>query len=580
MKNLITKSSKVLGTFLFTLLAVFTVACMMPNNGSFVETATRVEAAAKINKSKVTLPIGASEQLKVNGTSKKATWKTTDKKVATVSSKGKVTAKKAGSAKIQAKLGKKTYTCKVNVLNFKLNKSSVTMTQGKTTTLKVSGTKSKVTYKSSNKKIATVTNKGVVKAVKKGSTNIKVKVGKQTYTLPVKVETPSISKKNITLKKGNKYTLKLNGTSRSVRWSTNNSKVATVSNGKVTAKAVGQAIITAKVNDKSYTCKVVVGHNVINCPDSITIKYGETKTYTMTATDGFTYSSENRSIASATINPSYFYTGDKLTMKVTGYLPGTTNIVFKSDAGWTKKCKVTVIGAPVTAGAISNPISNVKINSIKAYKSVKSKEHDIFVMTNITSNVEVKLKGINIKFGFYDKNGKLISSTEKGFTNILKGKQNQGNFIEYDYGDKLKDVTSVKIISVTPIVDDSLAGKILTNPKLEVSCNVPGLKISNVAMAWMYGSGLNYAYGSLYNQYCAQFQCTITNTSSDTKYYEVWFDCYDAEGKIINQVSGFNYESGSIAGHSSEIEQSDTVNLVGALSTGKIAKIVFRVKER
>ena len=46
----------------------------------------------------------------------KATWKSSNPKVATVSSKGKVTAKKKGTATITAKVGKTTYKCKVTVL--------------------------------------------------------------------------------------------------------------------------------------------------------------------------------------------------------------------------------------------------------------------------------------------------------------------------------------------------------------------------------------------------------------------------------------------------------------------------------
>lgn len=47
----------------------------------------------------------------------KATWKSSNPKVATVSSKGKVTAKKKGTATITAKVGKTTYKCKVTVLH-------------------------------------------------------------------------------------------------------------------------------------------------------------------------------------------------------------------------------------------------------------------------------------------------------------------------------------------------------------------------------------------------------------------------------------------------------------------------------
>jgi len=48
--------------------------------------------------------------------------------------------------------------------------------------------KTKVTFKSSNKKVASVTKKGVVKGVKKGTAKITVKAGKKKVVVKVKVK--------------------------------------------------------------------------------------------------------------------------------------------------------------------------------------------------------------------------------------------------------------------------------------------------------------------------------------------------------------------------------------------------------
>lgn len=78
----------------------------------------QVQAAkVKINKTNTTLYVGNTATLKVSGTSKSVQWKTSKKAVATVSSKGKVTAKKSGTAIITAKVGKTTLKCKVTVKN-------------------------------------------------------------------------------------------------------------------------------------------------------------------------------------------------------------------------------------------------------------------------------------------------------------------------------------------------------------------------------------------------------------------------------------------------------------------------------
>ena len=73
------------------------------------------QAAIKLNKSSLSLLEGQSATLKVTGTKKKVTWKSNKKSVATVTTKGKVTAKVPGNAVISATVGKTTKKCKVTV---------------------------------------------------------------------------------------------------------------------------------------------------------------------------------------------------------------------------------------------------------------------------------------------------------------------------------------------------------------------------------------------------------------------------------------------------------------------------------
>ena len=106
-----------------------------------------------------------------------------------------ITAKKAGTAKITATVkinGKnKTVTCKVTVKKptIKLTKSSATLKVGATTTIKVKATPAgKATFKSSNKKVATVDGNGVVTAKKKGTAKITVKCNGVSKTFKEKVK--------------------------------------------------------------------------------------------------------------------------------------------------------------------------------------------------------------------------------------------------------------------------------------------------------------------------------------------------------------------------------------------------------
>ena len=95
------------------------MACIMSLTlaASALASAPSTSAAKKIklNKTKITLTVGKSTKLKVNGTKTKVKWSSSNKKVAIVTSNGKVLAKKVGSCKVKAKVAKKSYTCKVTV---------------------------------------------------------------------------------------------------------------------------------------------------------------------------------------------------------------------------------------------------------------------------------------------------------------------------------------------------------------------------------------------------------------------------------------------------------------------------------
>lgn len=84
---------------------------------------TQAQAAVSISTKKKTLYVNESFMLSVKGTTKTVKWSSSNKKVATVTSMGKVTAKKKGTATITAKVGKKSYKCVVTVKTTALRKN-------------------------------------------------------------------------------------------------------------------------------------------------------------------------------------------------------------------------------------------------------------------------------------------------------------------------------------------------------------------------------------------------------------------------------------------------------------------------
>ena len=135
-----------------------------------------------------------------NGDSVKS-WKSSNNKIATVDKKGTIKAQnKTGNAKITVTLKSgKSATVKVKVQKAKVKttklnnlKSKISLKKGKTVTLKPGITpvtsQEKVTYKSSNKKIATVNTKGVIKGQKKGTVTITVQSGKCSKKIKVTVK--------------------------------------------------------------------------------------------------------------------------------------------------------------------------------------------------------------------------------------------------------------------------------------------------------------------------------------------------------------------------------------------------------
>ncbi len=305
----------------------------------------------------------------VKGASKTITWKSSNTKIVTVDKYGNLTAKKKGSATITATSNGKSATSKVTVIvpsiAITASKASIySAGTGSTVTLKAysDGIAKTATWTSSNKSVATVNSKGVVTGKKAGTVTITAKIGRKTIkcTVTVKTQSLTLSKSSLSLYPNQTYALKGNavGKSRTVSWTTSNSKVATVSGGVVTARAAGVAYIYAKANGLTVSCKITVKAPTLTLSNS-TISIFPTQTYILKAypygaSQTVTWSSSSSSIA--TVDSKGVVRGIKA---------GKATIYAKAN-GVTKSCTVTVIAPTLSLDQTNMEVIVGQTATIKA----------------------------------------------------------------------------------------------------------------------------------------------------------------------------------------------------------------------
>ncbi len=315
--------------FLMTTFVFFAVSSPLKAEAASKTYNVTVKLSKKGTKQNISLAKGYKINLtgqigKKTYTGKKLKYSSDKPKIATVSSKGIITAKKTGKVKITVTTkDKKQKTVinlnvvkKVPVKKVKLNKTTLTLKKGKTAKLTftlnpVTSTNQKATWKSSNTKVVSVSKSGKLSAKKAGKATITVKVDGKKATCKVtvkdttkketndktdkeddnsdktiKVSEIKLSDTSKTIPTGNSFTLIANVTpsnasNRSVKYSSSNTAVATVtSNGTVKGISAGQATITCTAQDSSgisTTCTVTVIDAVLY-GDSGNVKYALYKT--------------------------------------------------------------------------------------------------------------------------------------------------------------------------------------------------------------------------------------------------------------------------------------------------------------
>lgn len=331
-----------------------------------------------------------------NATNKAVLWSSSDTSVATVDKNGVVTAVKHGTAVITCttKDSEQKARCTVTVLKTILSKSvsldrtALVLKDGKTATL-VATIKpdnvsiNTVTWKSSNKKVAKVTQQGLVKAIAPGTCTITVTTKDTGKTATCKVTVKPQRVTGVTL---NKSAVKvyINGTykliptiapatatNQKVVWSTSNRKIVKVSSkGWIRGISVGTATITCTTEDgrKVATCTVKVKAPKIKSlaiPEaSITLGTGQKYTIVVLPTP-----------ATANAAPKYlkYSSSDKSVVKVnpkTGVLvavsEGTAIVTIMPNDGGNGKGTLLVVkveNVPVIGVRLNKSLASIKVGA-------------------------------------------------------------------------------------------------------------------------------------------------------------------------------------------------------------------------
>ena len=393
-----------------------------------------------LNKSSLTLVEGNNETLTVTVTpddviDKSVLWTSSDPSVATVSDKGVVSAVSAGTATITATstlTPDKKAACTVtvhpkfiHVTDVSLDKSSLTLELGESATLSCTvspadASDKSVTWSSSDEKVAKVDASGRVTTVAAGTATIIVTAndnGKRascTVTVvppPVLVSSITLSQTSATLAFGQTLALTAtvlpeDATDPSVVWTSSNEKVATVSNGTVTAgSTAGTVKITAKSQSTpqvSATCTITVKSQIISVNGlsldqvNMTLYVNQSKTLKATVSPS---NADNKEVIWSVAQGGVIRVDQ--TGTVTGLRTGNSTVIAKTaDGGYMKTCSVTVTRNEVASVTLKETSLVLKVGEtydlkyeVKAMDPSEKPSNSNVKWTSSNSHVTVDTKG-------------------------------------------------------------------------------------------------------------------------------------------------------------------------------------------
>ena len=335
-----------------------------------------------------------------------------------------------------------------------------------------------------------------------------------------------LNKSKITLYTGKTYKLKMSGTKSKVTWKSSDKSVAKVDkNGKVTAKKVGKATITATVNKKKYKCKVTVKSTIFVYETKVSMVTGGEDVIVVDFNTTGSFNNISFSSSDESVVTCRWADKDEGWINLTAKNSGTATIKIKNKkTNDVVKTKVTVTEAEPTVAPIPLSVDKTSL-------SINSGE---------TTTVNITYYGTNsIVYSIDDKNIVSCEWSRKwdGYTTNLNitGKWGGAATVTvYDKSTGDKTDISVIVIGPTPTPEPTPTPTPSPTPEPTYIVNVPETPLTVI----------NYNYkGTIKTQYTitdiTAFISNITTLSGDKMRFTVQFsgtNVYDYEGELSNKT--------------------------------------------
>lgn len=368
-------------------------------------------------------------------------WSTSNASIVSVDEYGRITANSEGKAtiKVTTEQGRYTDTCEVlvyendliggaaekKVTGIVISKSSLNMKKGQKEKLDASVVPETATFQgiswiSSNTDVATVDQKGNVKAVSSGIAVITAKSEDGGYTATcvvtvdkVSVTSVSLNKTSLKLENGESETLvatvkPYDATNQDIIWSTTNPSIATVVDGVVTGRGTGITTVFAKTQDGGHMAMCTVEVKPIRVTgielerDDISVYVDKTVNLKATV---YPNNADDTKIFWESDNEKIF-TVDNFG-NITGVREGKAKLTATTnDGNYKATCNVTVVKETIN-------IENISLNTNKLTVKEGQSENLITTIepTNAT-NQEVTWTSSNTDVVDVDTNGKILAKKE------------------------------------------------------------------------------------------------------------------------------------------------------------------------